>query len=572
MGSFVEPRTGLLFVSCWITATPLPPQVRSACSRTRGTRSNFIGALKYGRYQDAVCERSTPDTKGQSRANVATAVGSVRESTSSSVEPRTDAINELVKANAPRKIAALYEDVDVSCVTEQEWNLAVRSLYKLNRLDLAVSVFWKLDKFNAGLALFLMKRLGSVVTSFESLTTSASAKTMKLKSTRPRLETQPPSGIDPGLARENIMKMAGASLEDASNSKDGAFFLQTASVMARVGEFTLAKTCLVRAKEIGSKGMHLHGSGFTITDGGPEHPEEQHQQLMIETCNTMIRRLGKAGRLELIFLLLDAMHACGISTNNESYEFLANAAVRKVEFLTGAVSMETLPERTLPEAMFVGRSNVGKSSLVNMVLARKFLAHTSKRPGKTQQFNYFLVNDDAQAAPAIKTNKRALRRRELGHSAEQAQAQRAATKALPASPPFYIVDSPGVGYAKVSRPVQDSWKQFMRDFLTSRESLRLLFHLVDGRHGPLADDEELSQIVAALSRSGQFMAEYVIVLTKMDKTSKGRAKPRVVQSTRDLLEKNGLQGVPIVSTSSETRLGRDDMWRILSRAIKSSGE
>jgi len=105
--------------------------------------------------------------------------------------------------------------------------------------------------------------------------------------------------------------------------------------------------------------------------------------------------------------------APGAQPDAETVEFIANAAVRTVDFVTGAVSMDTLPE-ALPEACFAGRSNVGKSSLVNMVTNRKKLAFRSKTPGKTQQFNYFVVNKDEG----------------IGSK-------------------FYLVDLPGVGYAEV---------------------------------------------------------------------------------------------------------------------------
>ena len=116
-----------------------------------------------------------------------------------------------------------------------------------------------------------------------------------------------------------------------------------------------------------------------------------------------------------MFVTLDLMREAGLHPDTDSYQHLGNTLVRSVDFIAGAVSMDTLPTRTLPEVCFIGRSNVGKSSLLNMVCNRKDLAYVSKRPGKTQQFNYFIVNDKSKST-------------------------------------FYMVDVPGVGYAKVRPP------------------------------------------------------------------------------------------------------------------------
>ncbi|KAK1858511.1 hypothetical protein I4F81_001112 [Pyropia yezoensis] len=187
-----------------------------------------------------------------------------------------------------------------------------------------------------------------------------------------------------------------------------------------------------------------------------------------------------------VFAVLDALRSTGTPRTPETYEFLAQAAVREVQFVTGAVSMATLPpDGAVPEAAFVGRSNVGKSSLLNMVAGRRALARTSRRPGKTQQFNYFLVNG------AEATNR------------------------------FHLVDLPGVGYAKVPKALQVEWLSFMRAYFRHRRSLRVVFHLIDGRHGPLADDAALMDVMA----SGGCAA------------------------------------------AAETRDGRDDMWRYLQLAL-----
>lgn len=251
--------------------------------------------------------------------------------------------------------------------------------------------------------------------------------------------------------------------------------------------------------------------------------------LPVKEYNNAIRFLGKSRLLTGVFTILDLMRASEVEPNNETFEFLANAAVRQVDFVTGAVSMDTLPDPLGTEVAFVGRSNVGKSSLVNMICNRKALAYVSGRPGKTQQFNYFLVNGkdtDSQ---------------------------------------FYMVDLPGVGYAKVPRPVQDAWTNFMRQYLKHRTSLRLVFHLIDGRHGALVDDEALMR---QMSASGRHNNEYVIVLTKMDKMDKQKVKQSILDKTKAALSRNGCRrDTSIVLTSSTTRLGRDEMWRHLQSAL-----
>lgn len=248
--------------------------------------------------------------------------------------------------------------------------------------------------------------------------------------------------------------------------------------------------------------------------------------------NTAIRMLGKNRMLDSVFEVLDMLRLGEVKPDNETFEFLANAAVRQVRFVTGAVSMNTLPEPLGVEVAFVGRSNVGKSSLVNMICNRKALAYVSGRPGKTQQFNYFLVNERTPETQ------------------------------------FYLVDLPGVGYAKVPIPVKDEWLRFMRQYLKYRTSLSLVFHLIDGRHGALADDEQLMQEIASHGRG----LEYVLVLTKMDKVEKQRAKRSVLDKTRAALARNGCSpDIPIVLTSASSRLGREDMWRHMQDALRSLG-
>ncbi|KAG5177130.1 P-loop containing nucleoside triphosphate hydrolase protein, partial [Tribonema minus] len=252
--------------------------------------------------------------------------------------------------------------------------------------------------------------------------------------------------------------------------------------------------------------------------------------ISIDAANRLIRAAQRRRDLRAVFAVLDAMTAARVAPNDDTYEAVANAAVRSVEFVTGAVSMETLPRKWLPEAAFIGRSNVGKSSLVNMVCNRKALAYTSKRPGKTQQLNFFEVNGGAAAA---------------GAGDGEAHA-------------FYLVDMPGHGYAKVSEQLRTSWQDLLKQYVAQRRSLRVLFHLLDGRHGPVGHDKAIMKEMARLPS----YARYVIVLTKADKQD-NTVSAGVMAATITALREAGVENAPVVITSAETKLGRDAMWRYL---------
>jgi GTP-binding protein len=137
------------------------------------------------------------------------------------------------------------------------------------------------------------------------------------------------------------------------------------------------------------------------------------------------------------------------------------------------------------KAAFIGRSNVGKSSLINMISNRKGIAFVSKTPGKTSEFNYF----DAKGRVGMKNEKHR----------------------------FYLVDLPGVGYAEVRKELRASWLVLLRDYVVNRETLRIVFHLIDSRHGILDTDEDCLSLLEVLPEHVQ----YVIVLTKVDKHNTG---------------------------------------------------
>jgi ribosome biogenesis GTP-binding protein YsxC/EngB len=250
----------------------------------------------------------------------------------------------------------------------------------------------------------------------------------------------------------------------------------------------------------------------------------------------------------VVYAVLTAMTNFPSTNSDRVYELLSNALVRRVVFVTGAVNMDGCPAADRGEAAFIGRSNVGKSSLVNMITNRKSLAYTSKRPGKTQQFNYFAVNDKPGLEKEIKYG-------------DNVEGERDADS-------FYIVDLPGFGYAKVPERQRQQWKKFMHEYLSSRPTLRVVFHLIDGRHGPTEED---ASIMKQVSQDLPSRATYVVVLTKADKNVKGantknagKVSVDVMNEVQRIIEESGLPiRTAVVPTSAETKLGRDEMWRYL---------
>ena len=254
----------------------------------------------------------------------------------------------------------------------------------------------------------------------------------------------------------------------------------------------------------------------------------------------------------LVYSVINAMTTYPSDNDDRVYEQLSNALVRRVVFVTGATDMQGCPRPDRGEAAFIGRSNVGKSSLVNMITNRKSLAYTSKRPGKTQQFNFFAVNDKVGIEKEIKYGDK--------------------VDGFKDPDSFYLVDLPGYGYAKVPEKQRRVWLDFMDEYLSERPTLRVIFHLIDGRLGPTEDDAEtMKRVGTALNPT----AQYVIVLTKADKNVKGskkkdsgRVSESIMQNLRQTMNSNGVGRSPILVTSAETKLGRDDVWRYLKIAAE----
>ena len=185
--------------------------------------------------------------------------------------------------------------------------------------------------------------------------------------------------------------------------------------------------------------------------------------------------------------------------------------IKSAEFVISNSRVEKCPTTGLPEYAFIGRSNVGKSSLINMLTARKGLAMTSQKPGKTQLINHFIINDA-----------------------------------------WYLVDLPGYGYARLGKDSRDSLRRMIEDYVLERKELVLLFVLLDCRHDPQKIDLEFIQWL------GEEGVPFALVFTKADKLSKGRLAANV-ETYKAKLHEEWEELPPIFVTSAEERMGRDEL-------------
>ncbi|NLN06716.1 MAG: YihA family ribosome biogenesis GTP-binding protein [Firmicutes bacterium] len=195
--------------------------------------------------------------------------------------------------------------------------------------------------------------------------------------------------------------------------------------------------------------------------------------------------------------------------------------ITSAKFVVSAAGPKQYPAGGLPEVALVGRSNVGKSSLLNSLVNRRKLALTSGTPGKTRLINFFLINEK-----------------------------------------FYLVDLPGYGFARVSHGLKKSWAKTVETYLRERETLRLAVLLLDVRHPPTADDLLMYRWLV------HFSLPTVIVATKADKISRGAYQKHLDQIRRAL--KLGPEG-PVILYSSQTGQGRDQLWQILKQYLPEPG-
>lgn len=187
--------------------------------------------------------------------------------------------------------------------------------------------------------------------------------------------------------------------------------------------------------------------------------------------------------------------------------------IKQAEFLTSGVDFDSFPEEGVPEFVFCGRSNVGKSSFINMLVNRKSLARTSSNPGKTQTINFYHINNS-----------------------------------------FYFVDVPGYGYAKVSKTIKATFGKMIEVYMKDRKSLRLVFLLVDFRHKPSEDDIMMYKFLKYYNR------KVVVIATKSDKvknSERRQCKETIIKALE--LDANDR----LVITSSEKREGLGEVLTIL---------
>ena len=185
--------------------------------------------------------------------------------------------------------------------------------------------------------------------------------------------------------------------------------------------------------------------------------------------------------------------------------------IKKAEFLMSNTRMDRLPNDNIPEYAFIGRSNVGKSSLINMLVQRRGLAKTSSVPGKTVAINHFIVNDS-----------------------------------------WYLVDLPGYGYAQHSKKQRDAWRIMINNYITQRRNLVCTFVLIDSRLEPQNND------LGFLGWLGENQMPFCIVFTKADKVSKAELD-RNVEAFKTRLLEEWEELPPIFITSSEKKQGRDEV-------------
>lgn len=196
--------------------------------------------------------------------------------------------------------------------------------------------------------------------------------------------------------------------------------------------------------------------------------------------------------------------------------------IKKCDFITSAVEESQYPVLNLPEIAFSGRSNVGKSSLMNSLMNRRKLVKVSGNPGKTRTINFFNVNDE-----------------------------------------IVLVDLPGYGYAAVSKTEKEKWGKMIEKYLIARQELKEVVLLVDIRHKPTEDDKLMYDFIKYYKRQA------IVVATKLDKLSKTAAQKNLEIISKELnLDSNDM----FIPYSSETHEGREKLWELFIKYFSQNHE
>ena len=196
--------------------------------------------------------------------------------------------------------------------------------------------------------------------------------------------------------------------------------------------------------------------------------------------------------------------------------------ITEARFVASCSSVAGKPRRALPEFAFIGRSNVGKSSLINTLTGQKALAHTSSRPGKTLSINHFIINDS-----------------------------------------WYLVDLPGYGYARVSKDTRDKIEAMIDDYVLNSREMMLLFVLLDSRHDLLANDLDF------LMKLGNEGVPFSIVFTKCDKLGRNALAAQIEKNRQALLE-YWEELPPVFATSTVDETGRDEILDYIDSILKTT--
>lgn len=191
--------------------------------------------------------------------------------------------------------------------------------------------------------------------------------------------------------------------------------------------------------------------------------------------------------------------------------------IKKISLETVCGITSKIPDNTLPEIGFAGKSNVGKSSLINALMNRKSFARTSATPGKTQTINFYNINDA-----------------------------------------MYLVDLPGYGYAKVSEQEKIQWGKMIEKYLNTSKQLKAVFLLIDIRHDPSANDKMMYDWIVEQG------FQPIIIATKLDKIKRSQVQKQIKAVKTGL---NLLPGTTVIPFSAETKQGRDEIWDLMDRIV-----